>query len=219
MAVASAWRRDARLCHVTGRTAARTLICAALLVLVAATTRAQNSSSKAPAPAVTALPHDLLHDALALPSEESAWWAAGGAAATVASHRFDDQVTGWFADVQTRALRHAFDPGKWLGETWVQVGAAAATYAIGRLGRQPESEAAGLEMVGADLLTEGLAQAFEVRDKARAPRLQRSAFVSVRPRRNHVRDGDGPHAPVRLVADDSRVLHRLLRRRVAGGHR
>ncbi len=100
----------------------------------------------------------LVHDVGALPSIDNAVWAGIGAAAVLGIHPLDDDATIQLEKTKEGALHNIFLPGKFVGETGVQVGLAAATYLFGRATRRPQVASAGMELVRAQLLTEGLVQ-------------------------------------------------------------
>jgi membrane-associated phospholipid phosphatase len=78
-----------------------------------------------------ALVYTTAADFKAFPRRSSTWviLAIGGTAAAIA-HPFDDSVNGHI--VGSRPGGRAFAPGKWIGSTYVQTGAAVGLYAIGR---------------------------------------------------------------------------------------
>ncbi len=77
-------------------------------------------------------------DFVAFPKRRSTWviLAAGGVAAGI-SHPFDDRINERLQDED--GLRKALKPGKYLGYGWVQGGAAAGLYVIGRYAIKPDS--------------------------------------------------------------------------------
>lgn len=67
----------------------------------------------------------------AFPRRTSTWVILGlGAAGAAAAHPIDDSANGRL--VGSRAVGRFFAPGKWVGGTWVQAGAAVGLYSIGR---------------------------------------------------------------------------------------
>jgi membrane-associated phospholipid phosphatase len=110
-----------------------------------------------------------VHDVGALPSVENGIWAGIGAAAALALHPLDDDATIQLQKTQEGTLHKIFLPGKFIGETGVQVGMAAATYLYGRATNRPQVATAGMELVRAELLTEGLVQGLKFAVRRQRP--------------------------------------------------
>jgi membrane-associated phospholipid phosphatase len=111
----------------------------------------------------------LSQDIRALPSSDSAIWAGIGTAATIGVHPFDDAATVRLETAQEGTLHNVFIPGKFIGETTVQVGLAAATYVVGRVTKRPKVATAGFELIRAQLITEGLVQGLKVAVRRERP--------------------------------------------------
>ena len=76
-------------------------------------------------------------DFVAFPKRRSTWAILGiGAAAALAVHPFDDEINAHAVDAD--GLRNFLKPGKYLGYMWVQGGAAAGLYVIGRYAMEPD---------------------------------------------------------------------------------
>ncbi len=106
-----------------------------------------------------ALGHNLLDDIKHLPRRNSLYWVVGGGFAAYAVHGLDD-------DLNRRLLgsdiSNAFIPGKYIGSTEVQIGAALTTYMVGRKRHQTRVEHIGMDLLEAQLLTEGIVELTKV---------------------------------------------------------
>ena len=106
-----------------------------------------------------ALGHNLLDDIKHLPQRNSLYWVVGGGFAAYAVHGLDD-------DLNRRLLgsdiSNAFIPGKYIGSTEVQIGAALTTYMVGRKRHQTRVEHIGMDLLEAQLLTEGIVELTKV---------------------------------------------------------
>jgi hypothetical protein len=148
------------------------LIAVALLVALAAPVRAQQTSDDHDdEPSLKALPRDLLHDVEALVSKDTLIWSGAGAGAALAAHPLDDRAEVELERAQNGTLHNLFVPGQVIGETTVEVGLALTTYAFGRATHRGRVEAIGLELVRAQLLTEGLVQALKFSTRRERPDL------------------------------------------------
>jgi membrane-associated phospholipid phosphatase len=101
---------------------------------------------------VSALAHNLLDDVKHLPRMDNAYWLAGGGALALAVHPADNTFN-----------RHLVGPGDQIfkigaiiGETPTILGAAAATYAIGRWKGSTHAQHLGLDEIEASLLAGGI---------------------------------------------------------------
>jgi membrane-associated phospholipid phosphatase len=122
-----------------------------------------------------ALGHNLGDDIRHLPRRNSAYWLIGGGIAALAVHPIDD-------DLNRRLLGsdidNVFIPGKYIGATEVQVGAALTTYIVGRARHQTRVQHIGMDLLEAQLLTEGIVE-----------------LTKVAVRRDRPINADGSHAP------------------------
>lgn len=105
---------------------------------------------------VSALLHNLVDDVKHIPRRNTIYWLAGGAALTAAVHPADKTlntrlVGSGFAD-------KAFKPGHIIGALPVQLGATAATYAVGAIRHQPRARHLALDLLEAQILSEGITQ-------------------------------------------------------------
>ena len=108
---------------------------------------------------VDALGHNLVDDMKHLPRRNSLYWLVGGGFAAYAVHGLDD-------DLNRRLLgsdiSNAFIPGKYIGATEVQVGAALTTYIVGRKRHETRVQHLGMDLLEAQLLTEGIVELTKV---------------------------------------------------------
>jgi len=115
---------------------------------------------------IDALGHNLLDDMKHLPRRNSVYWLVGGGVAALAVHPLDD-------DVNRRLLgsdiSNAFFPGKYVGSTEVQVGAALTTYIVGRKRHQTRVQHIGMDLLEAQLLTEGIVELTKVAVRRERP--------------------------------------------------
>jgi hypothetical protein len=115
---------------------------------------------------IDALGHNLLDDMKHLPRRNSVYWLVGGGVAALAVHPLDD-------DVNRRLLgsdiSNAFFPGKYIGSTEVQVGAALTTYIVGRKRHQTRVQHIGMDLLEAQLLTEGIVELTKVAVRRERP--------------------------------------------------
>jgi len=115
---------------------------------------------------IAALGHNLVDDMKHLPRRNSVYWLVGGGVAALAVHPLDD-------DVNRRLLgsdiSNAFFPGKYIGSTEVQVGAALTTYIVGRKRHQTRVQHIGMDLLEAQLLTEGIVELTKVAVRRERP--------------------------------------------------
>lgn len=106
-----------------------------------------------------ALGHNLVDDVKHLPRRNSVYWLVGGGIAALAVHPLDD-------DLNRRLLGSDIDnifiPGKYIGATEVQVAAALTTYVVGRTRHQTRVQHIGMDLLEAQLLTEGIVELTKV---------------------------------------------------------
>jgi membrane-associated phospholipid phosphatase len=109
---------------------------------------------------VPTLLHNLVDDVKHIPRRNSVYWLAAGAAATAVIHPADkeinEQLTGWdSADA-------FFKPGHIIGSTPVQLGSSIATYIVGAVSDKPRVRHLGMDLIEAQLLSEGFVQGIKV---------------------------------------------------------
>jgi hypothetical protein len=106
---------------------------------------------------VSALTHNLYDDIKHLPRRNSLYFLLGGGAAALAVHPADHAINRHlvgspFADA-------FFAPGKYVGATEVQIGVSVTTYILGRARNQPRVQHLGMDLLEAQILTEGIVEA------------------------------------------------------------
>jgi membrane-associated phospholipid phosphatase len=97
---------------------------------------------------------DTLRDIKELPSRETAGWLSVGAAAAIAAHQTDAGVARTFS--RSNPLHQALGAGAVIGGTPLQLGAAMATFTIGRAVHRPCAVSVGADLIRAQLLAQGL---------------------------------------------------------------
>jgi membrane-associated phospholipid phosphatase len=111
---------------------------------------------------LSALVHATGSDFVAFPKRKSTWVILGvGGAAALLVHPWDTEINNELQEANT--LKKVLTLGKYLGYGWVQMGAAAGMYAIGRYAMEPEqgTNTNKWSHLGFDLLrAQILAQAF-----------------------------------------------------------
>lgn len=89
---------------------------------------------------------DLRH----LPSWQNVSWLGAGLAAAAVTHAADTKVTNGFSSAKTQT----FKPGRVVGGTPLELGAAFAAYAIGRATDKPRVMNVGSDLIRAQILAE-----------------------------------------------------------------
>lgn len=109
---------------------------------------------------VSTLFHNLADDTKHLPRRNSVYWTAGGAALAFAVHPADQRLNRRLRGSET--WDRIFIPGKIVGETSVQVGAGLLTYGIGRMRGSNRARHLGMDLIEAQLLTEGIVEGLKL---------------------------------------------------------
>ncbi|PYQ96599.1 MAG: hypothetical protein DMF95_01485 [Acidobacteria bacterium] len=150
-----------------------------LFVMLAATpARAQLQSSPSPAdsndeaPSFGQLFTRTLGNFGRLPSVDNLEWLTVGGAAALATHPADADATRVLANAG--ALHEPFKAGAFLGGGPFELGAAFATYGVGRALHNGRAARVGADLIQAQLMAESLA--FGVKQAARRPRPSGSGF-------------------------------------------
>jgi len=138
----------------------RGLAAMVLMVACAAPVAAQSQQlSRAAcgdAPSVTQLFTGTATNFTQLGSRQSLGIAAAGTIAALGTHRVDSEVTHSFT-MSSTSTRDPFRPGAVIGGTPFQLGAAFATYTIGRALNRPCAASVGADLVQAQLMAQILA--------------------------------------------------------------
>ena len=106
---------------------------------------------------VSALIDNLGDDLRHIPRRNSIYFLAGGGALALAVHPYDNSINAHFAG--SGFVGGFFAPGKYAGSAEVQIGAAVATYVIGRWRHQPRAQHIGMDMLEAQILAEVIVEA------------------------------------------------------------
>ncbi len=115
----------------------------------------------------SALGHNLLDDLKHVPRRNSVYWIAGGGAAALAVHPYDDDLNQRLQG--SDAVGAFFAPGKYIGSTAVQIGASLTTYVVGRKRHQPRVQHIGMDLFEAQLLSEGIVELIKVSVRRERP--------------------------------------------------
>jgi len=103
-----------------------------------------------------------------MPRRNSLFWLAGGAAAALAVHPLDDNVHEHF--LATGDQNTGFwKAGEIIGETPTILGAALATYIVGRAKHMQRAQHLGMDELEAAILSEGLVNAAKVIGRRKRP--------------------------------------------------
>jgi membrane-associated phospholipid phosphatase len=105
----------------------------------------------------SALGLNLIDDVKHLPGRNNVYWLVGGGAAALAVHPADHSINRHL--LGSPVADAFFAPGKYVGATEVQISASVATYVIGRMRHQPRAQHIGMDLIEAQLLTEGIVEA------------------------------------------------------------
>ena len=106
---------------------------------------------------IRALASNLVEDVKHLPSKQNLYLTLIGAGIAGAVHPADQNINARLIS-HYDAVNTAFAPGKYLGNTPEQVAASLGTYAFGRIFDQPKVSHLGMDLLQAQILTEGLVQ-------------------------------------------------------------
>ena len=121
---------------------------------------------------VAGLFHNLLDDVKHIPRRNSIYWLAGGAALAAAVHPIDDVLNSRLAGSSTSDA--VLKPGHVIGATPVQLAATGVIYFVGTIGHQPRVRHLAMDLLEAQLLSEGITQA--IKSLVRRERPDNSGF-------------------------------------------
>jgi membrane-associated phospholipid phosphatase len=136
---------------------------------------AQWASTPAP-PAFSTLFGDTIQDFRRLPSRDSLNWLAIGAVIATAGHSIDRSVSHSLSS--SSRLENVFEPGKTVGGARLQLGAAAATYAIGRMTGSSKMALVGRDLLKAQIITQTLTAAVKMSVRRSRPDDEHYSFPS-----------------------------------------
>ncbi len=105
---------------------------------------------------IKALIKDLGQDVIHLPSKENLFWVGVGGGLALAAHPADDNVNESL--VNSDFAHDFFLPGKYIGSLPVLLGAATATYIVGRSRDQPKVSHVGMDLIEALAISEMMTQ-------------------------------------------------------------
>jgi membrane-associated phospholipid phosphatase len=108
---------------------------------------------------VSALAHNLGDDVKHIPRRNSLYWLGGGAALALAVHPEDQKINAHLVSSSSDKL---WVPGHIIGNTYLILGAAGATYIFGRTTDSPRTQHMGMDLIEASLLSEGLVEGMKV---------------------------------------------------------
>lgn len=114
---------------------------------------------KTPAP-FTRLFRNLERDAEQLFSPRNSFWFGVGGALSLAGRIEERELTARAAS--SKKMDTLFDAGEYIGGATFQFGAAVATYAIGHGIGSPRTQAAGADLIRAQILTQSITQGLKV---------------------------------------------------------
>jgi membrane-associated phospholipid phosphatase len=106
---------------------------------------------------IRALFGNFVEDIKHLPQMQNVYIAGAGGALALAVHPVDQTFNARLMSTSD-AVNAFFAPGKYLGDTPVQVAFSIGTYAVGRLGDQPKVAHLGMDLVQAQLMSELLVE-------------------------------------------------------------
>jgi len=117
-------------------------------------TAASPTPVASPSPAFSHLFKDIIRDFRRLPSRDTLTWLSIGATAAIVGHTEDTNVTRSLSG--SRNLDETFEAGSWIGGTPFQLGAAFATYTLGRVTNSPRATGVGADLIQAQALAEAM---------------------------------------------------------------
>jgi membrane-associated phospholipid phosphatase len=118
---------------------------------------------------VKALLYNLGDDLKHMPRRNSLYFLAAGGVLAAAVHPEDNQINRHL--VGSNFADKLFIPGKYIGATETVLGAAAATYIVGRIRHYNRVQHLGMDLIESTILAEGITQGIKV-----AVRRERPAF-------------------------------------------
>ena len=129
-----------------------------------------------PVPSLSRLFKETLTDFRQLPSRETFTWLSIGATAAFAGHPADGRVTRILSASQP--LHDTLEPGAIVGGTPFQLGAAFATYALGRATNSPRVASVGADLFRAQLMAQATTYAIKYSVRRMRPDSSQFSFPS-----------------------------------------
>jgi hypothetical protein len=108
----------------------------------------------------SALMHNLGDDIKHMPRWNTLYWLGGGGALALLVHPEDSEINGHL--VSSGAADKLFAPGKYIGSTELVLGAAAATYIIGRKTGARRAQHLGMDEIESTLLAEAFTEGLKL---------------------------------------------------------
>jgi membrane-associated phospholipid phosphatase len=134
-------------------------------------TPATTDEKKPPTPphtGIKALVSGLVEDVRHLPAAENGYLALAGGGLALGAHQFDASFNQHLRSHYT-FVNAAFSPAKYFGSTPMQTTFALATYAYGRAFDGPKVAHLGMDLLRAQILTEGLVQSLKFASQRERP--------------------------------------------------
>ena len=115
---------------------------------------------------IKAMAKDLVEDFKHLPSRENLFWASVSGGLALAVHPLDDNVNAHYAGRNPPGF---FVLGKYLGEIYTLLPAAATVYVVGRVKDQPKITHVGMDLIEALAVNEALVQTIKYTTRRERP--------------------------------------------------
>ena len=100
-----------------------------------------------------ALGHNLVDDVKHIPRQNSVYWLGAGVGLALLAHPADKDVNAHLV-----GKSNPFVAGQFMGQTYTVLGAASATYLVGRFTHSPRVQHLGMDEIEALALAEGIVQ-------------------------------------------------------------
>ena len=114
-----------------------------------------------------ALGHGLVDDLKHLPRRNTAYWFAGGGALALAVHPKDQSINRHLAG--SAAVNRFWVPAEYVGSAYILLGAAGATYVIGRATDSPRARHLGMDELEGVILAGGLSSVMKIAVRRQRP--------------------------------------------------
>ena len=114
-----------------------------------------------------ALGHGLVDDLKHLPRRNTAYWFAGGGALALAVHPKDQSINRHLAG--SAVVNRFWVPAEYVGSAYILLGAAGATYVIGRATDSPRARHLGMDEIEGVILAGGLSSVMKIAVRRQRP--------------------------------------------------